>query len=80
MFYFTESDVQELLPINEAIRLMRLTFEAFNLTNRANYSAILTTPYSFNTGTRMFTPVTSYLTRTTTFDPRILQLAAKFTF
>jgi len=28
MFYFTESDVQELLPITEAIRLMRLTFEA----------------------------------------------------
>src|SRR5580658_7852070 len=28
MFYFTESDVQELLPISEAIRLMRLAFEA----------------------------------------------------
>lgn len=28
MFYFTESDVQELLPITEAIRLMRLAFEA----------------------------------------------------
>ena len=28
MFYFTESDVQELLPIREAIRLMRLAFEA----------------------------------------------------
>jgi alanine dehydrogenase len=28
MFYFSESDVQELLPISEAIRLMRLAFEA----------------------------------------------------
>lgn len=28
MFYFTESDVQELLPVAEAIRLMRLSFEA----------------------------------------------------
>jgi len=28
MFYFTESDVQELLPISQAIRLMRLAFEA----------------------------------------------------
>src|SRR5712664_657384 len=28
MFYFTEADVQELLPVTEAIRLMRLTFEA----------------------------------------------------
>jgi alanine dehydrogenase len=28
MFYFTESDVQELLPVTEAIRLMRMGFEA----------------------------------------------------
>ncbi len=65
--------------IREKARL-RLIFEAFNLTNRANYSAILTTQYNFAAATRVFTPVPSYLTRTTTFDPRILQLAAKFTF
>jgi alanine dehydrogenase len=35
MFYFTESDVQELLPITEAIRLMRLAFEALKI-GRAN--------------------------------------------
>ncbi len=28
MFYFTESDVQELLPVSEAIRLMRMAFES----------------------------------------------------
>ncbi len=28
MFYFTESDIQQLLPINETIRLMRMAFEA----------------------------------------------------
>jgi alanine dehydrogenase len=28
MFYFTETDVQELLPVTEGIRLMRLSFEA----------------------------------------------------
>jgi alanine dehydrogenase len=28
MFYFTETDIQELLPVTEAIRLMRLSFEA----------------------------------------------------
>jgi ornithine cyclodeaminase/alanine dehydrogenase-like protein (mu-crystallin family) len=28
MFHFTESDVQELLPVSEAIRLMRMAFEA----------------------------------------------------
>ena len=28
MFHFTESDIQELLPVSEAIRLMRMAFEA----------------------------------------------------
>ena len=28
MFYFTESDVRELLPMTEAVRIMRMTFEA----------------------------------------------------
>ena len=28
MFYFSESDIQELLPVSEAIRLMRMAFEA----------------------------------------------------
>ena len=55
------------IGIREGARL-RLIFEAFNLTNRANYSTILTTPGP------------TYLTPTATFDPRILQLAAKFTF
>jgi hypothetical protein len=59
---------------------LRLIFEAFNLTNRANYSTILTSQYNFNSTTRVFTPVSTFLTPSTTFDPRILQLAAKFTF
>jgi alanine dehydrogenase len=36
MFYFTESDVQELLPITEAIRLMRLAFEAQKIGRAVN--------------------------------------------
>jgi ornithine cyclodeaminase/alanine dehydrogenase-like protein (mu-crystallin family) len=36
MFYFTESDVQELLPITEAIRLMRLAFEAQKISRAVN--------------------------------------------
>ncbi|MGI8746049.1 MAG: TonB-dependent receptor [Bryobacteraceae bacterium] len=55
------------IGIRERARL-RLIAEAFNLTNRANFSAILRTPGP------------TYLTPTATFDPRILQLAAKFTF
>jgi len=36
MFYFTESDVQELLPITEAIRLMRMAFEALKIGRAIN--------------------------------------------
>jgi hypothetical protein len=59
---------------------LRLMFEGFNITNRANYNSILTTQYNFNTTTRVFSPAAGFLTPTTTFDPRILQLAAKVTF
>lgn len=59
---------------------LKLMFEAFNLTNRANFSGITTSQYNFNATTRVFTPNSSYLARTSTSDPRILQLAAKITF
>jgi alanine dehydrogenase len=36
MFYFSESDVQELLPITEAIRLMRMAFEALKIGRAIN--------------------------------------------
>jgi ornithine cyclodeaminase/alanine dehydrogenase-like protein (mu-crystallin family) len=36
MFYFTESDVRELLPMNEAIRLMRMAFEALAIGRAQN--------------------------------------------
>ena len=36
MFYFTESDIQELLPISEAIRLMRMAFEALKIGRAQN--------------------------------------------
>ena len=59
---------------------LRMMFEAFNLTNRANFSSLLTTQYNFTAATGTFSPAAGYLTPTTTFDPRILQLAAKITF
>jgi len=67
------------IPIYERARL-RLMFEAFNLTNRANFSSIFTSQYNFNAATRVFTPVANFGARRFTFDPRILQLSAKFTF
>ena len=36
MFYFSESDIQELLPITEAIRLMRMAFEALRIGRAQN--------------------------------------------
>jgi hypothetical protein len=59
---------------------LRLIFEAFNVTNRANFNSITTAQYNFNGTTHVFTPNTTFLAPTTTFDPRILQLAAKVTF
>jgi hypothetical protein len=59
---------------------MKLIFEAFNLTNRANYTAINAAQYNFSAATKVFTPNASFLQRTATADPRILQLAAKITF
>src|SRR5262249_46913890 len=59
---------------------LRLIFEAFNLTNRANFSGITTSQYNFSATTKVFTPVSTFLAPTATSDPRILQLAAKITF
>lgn len=61
---------------------LRLMGEAFNALNKANFSALQTTPFNFATvdGVRTFTPRADYLARTGTFDPRILQIAARITF
>ena len=68
------------IPLYRDRAALRLMFEAFNVTNRANFNAITTAQYNFNATTRVFTPNTTFLTPTTTYDPRILQLAAKITF
>ena len=44
------------------------------------FNAINSAQYSFNATTRIFTPNATFLAPTSTFDPRILQLAAKVTF
>jgi len=64
---------------NERVKL-RLMGETFNTLNRVNFSAIQQTPYNFNAGTREFTRVANFLAPTNTFDPRIMQIAARFTF
>ena len=68
------------IPLYRERASLRLIFEAFNVTNRANFNSITTAQYNFNPAARVFTPNATFLTPTTTFDPRILQLAAKITF
>jgi outer membrane receptor protein involved in Fe transport len=68
------------IPLYRERAALRLIFEAFNVTNRANFNNITTAQYNFNAATRVFTPNATFLAPTTTFDPRILQLAAKITF
>ncbi|MEO5926134.1 MAG: TonB-dependent receptor [Bryobacteraceae bacterium] len=71
---------RDILLGSERIKL-RLIAEAFNFTNRANFSAINTAAYTFAPATLRLTPTTNFGTKTgTTSDPRILQLAAKITF
>jgi hypothetical protein len=59
---------------------LRLMFEGFNVTNRANFNNINSAQYNFTAATRVFTPNATFLAPTSTFDPRILQLAAKIRF
>jgi hypothetical protein len=66
----------------ERVRL-RLIAEAFNLTNRANFTSgssasIANTQYNFSGG--FFRPTTNFLQKVAVSDPRILQLAAKIIF
>jgi hypothetical protein len=68
------------IPLHRERAALRLMFEAFNVTNRANFNGINTAQYNFNATTRVFTPNATFLAPTTTYDPRILQLAAKITF
>lgn len=67
------------IAIHERARL-RLMLEAFNSLNRPNYSTILNSQLNYTAATRVFAPAAGFGTPTATFDPRILQLAGKFTF
>lgn len=59
---------------------LRLMFEAFNALNRTNFNALQLTPFNFTAATNTFAPVANFLAPSNTSDPRILQLAARFTF
>ncbi|MCS6804771.1 MAG: TonB-dependent receptor [Acidobacteriota bacterium] len=61
---------------------LQLIWEAFNVLNRANFSAVRTTLFAAGSGATAGQLVrqTNFGTPTSTFDPRIMQLAAKFVF
>jgi len=66
------------IPLYQERVKLRLIFEAFNSTNRVNFSSWNRGQYGFANG--VFTPLANFLANTDTSDPRILQLAAKITF
>jgi hypothetical protein len=81
-FITTDARISKDIPLmGERVRL-RLIGEFFNITNRANFNGIQTTRYNFSTvaGTGIFRPTTNFLATQTTFDPRIIQLAARIVF
>ncbi len=61
-------------PVN-----LQLIAEAFNILNRSNVTGVTTTYWRVNTG-QVLTPVAAYGTPTSSFGPRIIQLAAKVIF
>ena len=78
-FYTLDMRVTKIIPLTERVRL-QLIGEAFNIANHANFSALNPSPFNFNSATRIFSPVPTYLAPSNTYDPRILQLAAKINF
>jgi hypothetical protein len=84
-FISVDTRITKRVPLGERVRL-ELIGEAFNITNRANINSIVTTRYTYSSGGffRPFfnpaTPSTTFGWVLSTYDPRILQLAAKITF
>jgi len=79
---FASVDVRLSRDINvyrERMKL-KLIFEGFNVTNRANFNNFDRTPFAYSAATRVFTGRSQYLAMTGSADPRILQLAVKLTF
>lgn len=65
-------------PLHTERMRLRLLGEAFNITNRANFNTLQANQYGFANG--RFTPATNFLLPQSTYDPRIIQLAAKIIF
>jgi len=84
-FISVDMRITKRVPLGERVRL-ELIGEAFNITNRANINSMVTTRYTYSSGGffRPFfnpaTPSTTFGWVLSTYDPRILQLAAKITF
>ena len=66
------------IPLMKERVKLRLIGEAFNWVNRSNFNAIVNSQYTFTGG--QFRPTPNFLFRSTSFDPRIFQLAAKIIF
>jgi hypothetical protein len=84
-FITVDTRITKRVPLwKERVRL-ELIGEAFNITNRANINSMVTTRYTYSGGffRPLFNPAnpsTTFGWVLSTFDPRILQLAAKITF
>ncbi|MCC7157572.1 MAG: hypothetical protein IT161_23535, partial [Bryobacterales bacterium] len=54
--------------------------EAFNIANHPNFSNVFRSPYNYASAIGTFTSVANFRQPSATFDPRILQLAARIDF
>jgi hypothetical protein len=79
-YYSVDARVTKEIPLRGERLRLKLMGEAFNLLNHANFSAYNSSPFNYSSTTRIFSPVATFLTPSNTFDPRILQLAARIDF
>ena len=59
---------------------LQLIAEAFNVLNRSNVNVVNRTYYSYNSTTKVLTPLTTFAFPTSSSGPRTIQLAGKITF
>lgn len=78
--YTLDVRVSKTIPLHGERVGLKLIGEAFNITNRPNFSGVFRSPYNYVAATGTFNPVANFLQPSATFDPRILQLAARIDF
>ncbi|MCC7157582.1 MAG: TonB-dependent receptor [Bryobacterales bacterium] len=78
--YTLDVRVTKAIPLYRERVALKLIGEAFNIANHPNFSNVFRSPYNYASAIGTFTSVANFRQPSATFDPRILQLAARIDF